>query len=240
MGLLATRANRHCGACHHWRELEAERRMWLHPSSFRCFSRHPKMQTCVITLQLKREMSPGRKLLTTRGTVSDTSASHRQKTQGYVLNISFEKHFDWKQHISLMTAPLTFNLTHSHFILFLNKKFHTSLRFLLQLQRRHSSWFKDMNSVLQNPALLESTFLVKIHGIKNALLRWKMLWTETFQQVPLFVLKVHLLWGCHTLVPLQNNRMMFNRSRQSVCRFEKNIQAMTSAHFVLFLCTSLE
>lgn len=64
----------------------------------------------------------------------------------------------------LMTAPLTFNFKHSLYILFfLNQRFNTciSLRFLLQLRWRHSSWFKDMNSVLQNPELLVSTFLVE-------------------------------------------------------------------------------
>lgn len=58
-----------------------------------------------------------------------------------------------------------FYLKHTqYYILFiLNQNFNkcTSQRFILQLQSRHSSWFKDMGSVLQNPELLVSTFSVE-------------------------------------------------------------------------------
>lgn len=47
----------------------------------------------------------------------------------------------------------------------------------------------------------------------------------------------HLLWASHSLVPFSNNRMVFDRSRQSMPRFTQNIEVMTSAHFVrLPLC----
>lgn len=53
----------------------------------------------------------------------------------------------------------------------------------------------------------------------------------------LLSLSLHLLWASHGLVPFSNNRMVFDRSRQSMPRFRQNTEVMTSAHFVHFpLC----
>lgn len=167
MGLLATRASRHCGAYDPWWELEAERcSCWgTYNLFFQVFSMCATMQTGVIALQLMLktwEGSTTQQLTMRRAKEGEGAASI---TRAFYWQIHLGDEYKFHTSISIENSKndstINFQLLLIFFSVWISSLIHVFPRGCFYNCNGDTSWFKDMNSVLQNSELLVSTFLVE-------------------------------------------------------------------------------